>query len=322
LGPLSFWRCEPLDSLPSAAVRDDLQVVIDVWSHPGFQTGLVAGLVGVSLVLAIALILRRRVYGWGLIFAVAVLVALSRRIEIDDDILIRLSVLAATGLMVDVAGVLRWRWRWVLITTGWALAAVAAVWFGAGIGISGPSWIDYGLPLTIIGFGFGLWAWGRLPEVGLVGLLAGLTVAGAWVTVPETGLFVFLLGVAFPMGLITLWPLSARPSAAGALALAGIFAWMVLYGGSVRPWTIAASWAMIASIPVMAALFHRGMGRPGRLVTLLIHFVYVAIVSRVADYTDSVLTVLVWSAIALVAVGVAVVLLPERPAAASEPGHS
>jgi hypothetical protein len=146
---------------------EDLLVVIDVWSHPGFQTGLVAGLVGVALILAIALILRRRVYGWGLIFAVAVVVALSRRIEIDDDILIRLSVLAATGLLVDVAGALRWRWRWVLITTGWALAAVAAVWFGAGIGISGPSWIDYGLPLTIIGFGFGLWAWGRLPEVGV-----------------------------------------------------------------------------------------------------------------------------------------------------------
>jgi hypothetical protein len=300
----------------------DLLVVIDVWSHPGFRTGLVAGLVGVALILAIALILRRRVYGWGLIFAVAVVVALSRRIEIDDEILIRLSALAATGLLVDVAGALRWRWRWVLITTGWALAAVAAVWFGAGIGISGPSWIDYGLPLTIIGFGFGLWAWGRLPEVGVVGLLAGLAIAGAWVTVPETDLFVVLLGVALPMGLITLWPLSARPSAAGALALAGVFAWMVLYGGIPRPWTVAASWALVASIPVMAALIHRGMGRPGRLVTLLIHFVYVAIVSRVADYTDSVSLVVVWSAVALVAVGVAVVLLPERPMVRSDPGRS
>jgi hypothetical protein len=301
---------------------EDLLVVIDVWSHPGYQTGLVAGLVGVALILAIALILRRRVYGWGLIFAVAVVVAVSRRIDISDDILIPLGVLAATGLLVDFAVALKWRWRWLLITTGWALAAVAAVWFGAGIGISGPPWIDYGLPLTIIGLGFGLWAWGRLPEVGLVGLLTGLTIAGAWVTVPETDLFVVLLGAAVPMSLVTLWPLSARPSTAGALTLAGVFAWMVLYGGIPRPWTVVGSWAMIAPIPVMAALIHRGMGRPGMVVTLLIHFVYVAIVSRVADYTDSVSMVVVWSAIALVAVGVAVVVLPERTAAAPESGHS
>lgn len=220
---------------------EDLLVVIDVWSHPGYQTGLVAGLIGVALVLAIALILRRRVYGWGLIFAVAVVVGLSRRREVDTDILIRLGVLAASGLLVDVAAALRWRWRWVLTTAGWAVAAAATVWFGASLGIPGPTWVEWGLPLTIIGFGFGLWAWGRLPEVGVVGLLAGIAIAGAWVTVPETDLFVVLLGVALPMSLVTLWPLSGRPSAAGALALAAVFAWMVLHGGIPRPWTVAAS---------------------------------------------------------------------------------
>jgi len=299
---------------------EGLTAVIDVWGHPGYQTGLVAGLAGTALVLAIAQILRRRVFGWGLIFAVAVLVALSTQTGVDTDSLISLGVLAATGLVVDGSAVLRWRWRWVSMTAGWGLAALAAAWLGAGLGISEPVWVAWSLPLTIVGFGFGLWTWGRLPEVALVGLLAAISIAGGWVTVPETDLFVGLLGVALPMGLVTLWPLSGRPSAAGSLALAGVFALLVLEGGLPRPWTVLASWATIASIPLMAALISQGMGRPGRVVTLIIHFAYVGLVTRVADYTDSGFVVVIGSAVALVAVGVVVVLLPERPLVVEDSG--
>ncbi|HSM45781.1 MAG TPA: hypothetical protein VK969_12260 [Acidimicrobiia bacterium] len=300
-------------------MRDDLQVVIDVWSHPGYQTGLVAGLVGAALVLAIALILRRRVLGWGLIFAVAAMVALSRRTDIESDLFVGLAVLAAAGLLVDVAVALRWRWRWVLVTAGWVVAAGAAVWFGATVGVTDPSWVVYGLSLTIVGFGIGLWAWSRLPQVGLVGLLAAIVVAGAWVTVPETGRFVVLVGTALPMGLVTLWPLSGRPSAAGALALAGVFAWLTMDQGiQPRPWTAAASWALVASIPVMAALVHRGLAKPGRVIVIVTHLVYVVIVTRAADYTDSIPWILAWSAIALVLVVLVLALLSGRTAPNAE----
>lgn len=291
--------------------------MIDVWSHPGFQTGLIAGLVGPALVLAIALILRRRVYGWGLIFALAVVVALTTRTEIEGDILIRLGVLAAAGLIVDFTSTLRWRWRWVLTSIGWAVAAVAALWFGDGIGITEPSWVIYILPLTVVGFGAGLWVWGRLPQAGLVGPLAAISVAGAWVTVPETDTFVVLLGAAVPMGLVTLWPLSGRPSAAGALALAGVFAWLVLDGGIPRPWTIAASWAGVAAIPVIAALVHWGRARSGRFLIFLTHFAYVAVITRVADYTDSALVVVGWSVAVLAVASLALVLMPASSAESS-----
>lgn len=77
--------------------------------------------------------------------------------------------------------------------------------------------------------------------------------------------------------------------------------------------------ATIATLPVMAALIHRGLGRPGRVMTLLIHFVFVAVVTRVADYTDSVPLVVTWSAVALVLACLAFALLSRRGALESDP---
>ena len=288
----------------------ELRTAIEVWSHPGFQTGLIAGLVGAGLVLAMALMLRRRLYGWSLIFAIAVVVALTRQTEIETDILIRLGVLAAAGLMIEIISALKWRWTWALILLGWAVAGAAALWFGDGLGITEPAWVRLALALTVIGLGAGLWGWGRLAQAGLAGPLAAVVIAGAWVTVPETDLFVVLLGAAVPMGLVTLWPLSGRASAAGALALAGVFAWLVLDGGIPRPWTVAASWAAVAFIPVAAALVHWGWTRSGPVVIFLVHLVYVALVTRVADFTDSALVVVGWSVAGLVAAVAALVVIP------------
>jgi len=307
--------------LPSPPVSDGLVIVIDVWSHPGYRTGLVAGLIGASLVLVIASILRCRVYGWSLIFAVAVVVALSRRTEIDGDFVLRLGVLAAAGLLVDLTMLVRWEWRWTLTTAAWTVAFIAAFWFGEGAPIESPSWMSFGLPLTVVGLAVGLWAWGRLPEARLAGPLAAMAIAGAWVTVPETDLIVVLLGVALPMGLVTLLPFGGRPSAAGAMAVAGVFAWLVLHQGIPRPWTVVASWALVAAIPAMAGLVSRGLARPGPITTLVIYFLFVVAVTRVADYTDSVPWVVVWSAVALALAGVGF-LLTGPPAPYGDPVSS
>lgn len=298
----------------------ELRTVIDVWSHPGFQTGLLAGLMGLALVVAIPLMVRRRAHGWGIVFAISAVVALTIRSEVETDILIRLGILAVAGLLVDLTSSLNWLWAWLLTSIGWAGAAIAALLLGAELGISEPPWLVFAFPLTVVGLAAGLWAWGRLPQAGLVGPLMGIGVAGAWVTIPETDLFVVLLGAAIPLGLVTLWPSSARPSAAGALALAGVFAWLVIQGGMPRPWTVAASWAAVATIPFIAALINRGFGHPGRIAIVVIDLVYAAVVTRVADYTDSVIAVVGWSAAALVAVGLAVAFLPERPLVVSESG--
>jgi hypothetical protein len=147
--------------------------------------------------------------------------------------------------------------------------------------------------VVIIALASGLWALGRVPEAGLVGPMMAICIAGAWVTVPETDNLVVLVGAAIPMGLVTLPPVRAKVSAGGALALAGVFAFLVLDGGVPRPWTVASSWAMIATIPVLAAVLHTRVRRPTRFVILAVHVVYVVVTTRIADVTESDLVILV-----------------------------
>lgn len=141
--------------------------------------------------------------------------------------------------------------------------------------------------------GAGMWWLGRLPTSGLVGPLVAISIAGVWVTVPETDDFTVMLGVALPLALVTLRPIQSRAWATGAFVLAGLFVSLVLGGGEPRPWTVLASWATIAPLPVIAALVGFRPQRLSSWVVLAVHFIYVAAITRVADYTESVFVVAV-----------------------------
>ena len=171
--------------------------------------------------------------------------------------------------------------------------AVGVVWFSLLNAIDDPSWVGVAFPFTVLGMGVGMWWLGRLSVSGLVGPLVAISIAGAWVTVPETDDFTVILGVALPLAVVTLRPIQSRASATGAFVLAGLFVMLVLGGGEPRPWTILASWAAIAPIPVVAALGGLRSRGSSSWVLFAVHVVYVAVMTRVADYTESALVVAV-----------------------------
>ncbi|MFP4554500.1 MAG: hypothetical protein ACLFRT_11650 [Actinomycetota bacterium] len=271
---------------------EELQTLVDVLSHPGFQIGFITGLVGAILLFVLALILRRPVPGWGLVFAVAVGVGLMVQRNFELTSFGSLVLLAASGLFVDLV-YLSARSRIGDIAKGlvWLVVAVGVVWFSLLNEIADPSWVRFAFPLTVLALGVGVWWLGRLPASGLVGPLVAISIAGVWVTVAETDDFTVMLGVALPLALVTLRPMQAQAWATGAFVLAGLFALLVLGGGEVRPWTMLASWATIAPLPVIASLVgFRPQGLSAWAV-LAVHFIYVAVITRVADYTESALVV-------------------------------
>lgn len=244
------------------------------------------------MLFVLALVLRRPVRGWGLVFAVAVGIGLMVERNFELTSFGSLGLLALSGLSVDLV-YLSARSRIGDIAKGlvWLVVAVGVVWFSLLNEIADPSWVRVAFPVTTLALGVGAWWLGRLPTSGLVGPLVAISIAGVWVTVPETDDFTVMLGVALPLALVTLRPIESRTLATGAFVLAGLFVLLGLGGGEPRPWTMLASWATIAPLPLIAAVGGFTPRRPSSWAVLLIHFIYVAAVTRVADYTESALVV-------------------------------
>lgn len=264
---------------------------------------------GAGLLYLTASLTKRSISGWGLTFTLVVLFGVFVQIGGDSGLLMPLAVIVAAGLAVDVLYSSLGSARSAIRVSVWGLAVVVVAFLSVGVA-SEPSWAPLGLAATIVALGAGLWGLGRTSEADLVGPLLAIAVAGSWVTVPETDMLVVMLGAAVPMGLVTLRPIQARASAAGAVGLAAIFSWLVLDGGLARPWTIEASWAAAALIPLTAVILRYEIARPGRLLILATHLVYVAVVTRIADYTESELVVLVASGGALILAGLVLVIVP------------
>ncbi len=272
---------------------EQLQIAIDVLSHPGFQMGFITGLVGAGLLFVLALILRRPVPGWGLVFASAVGVGLVLERDFELTSFGALGLLAVSGLFVDLVYLsARSRIGDIAKSLVWLVVAVGVVWFSLLNEIADPSWVRIAFPLTVLGMGAGTWWLGSLPTSGLVGPLVAISIAGAWVTVPETDEFTVILGAALPLAFVTLRPIQSRALATGAFVLAGLFALLVLGGGEPRPWTMLSSWATIAPLPLIAALSGFRSRELPSWVVLTVHVIYVAAITRVADYTESAFVVL------------------------------
>lgn len=299
-------------TIPS--VLDQLQSALDVLSHPGFQIGFITGLVGAGLLFVLALVLRRPVPGWGLVFAVAAGVGLMTERNFELTSFGALGLLALSGLFVDVV-YLSARSRIGDITKGvvWLVVAVGVVWFSLLNDIADPFWVRLAFPLTVLALGVGVWWLGRLPTSGLVGTLVAISIAGVWVTVPETDNFTVMLGVALPLALVTLRPIQSRAWATGAFVLAGLFALLVLGGGEPRPWTMLASWATIAPLPVIAVLVGIRSQGLSSWVVLAVHLIYIAAITRVADYTESALIVAVGFVVLISLVVATLWFAPQSP---------
>ena len=252
--------------------------------------------------------------GWGLVFSGAVVVGLMVQGLGTTDVGWRLGVLAGGGLLVDLAYLVKpTRARVALRAAAWAVAIGLAAWAASGI-VGELPWAIGGLLIFVLVLGWTTWELSGFPEGDLLGPFIAIAIAGAWVTIPETDAIVILLGAAVPMGFVTLPPTRGRALAMGSICLAGLFGWFILEGGSVRPWTLAPSWATVGLIAVVALALNRRVPIPAKPWILGLQIAYVAVVTRFADISQSVLVVVGASAITLAVASLALLFLPaEKP---------
>lgn len=268
------------------------------------------GVVGTLLLFLGRRVIDRPVQGWAIVYAAAVVVGVTTQFEMASSWYIAIVLLAGAGLLVDLSyGLTGEATRW-LRPASW-VGTIAGVWWATTwIGLDDPSWSALAFPAMVLLVGSGVWAMGRSSVAGALGPMFAVVVAGAWVTVPETDIITVLAGVAIPLGLATLPWIGGRPSAAGSMALAGVFAWIVLAGGIARPWTIVDAWVAAVSLPLMAAVVSFRRSPPRYLILGVVHVLYVLVVTRIADFTTSVSTVLIGGSLALAAAGAALWWLP------------
>lgn len=263
---------------------------------------------GSALLFVIGRLTGRRPYGWGLVLTGAVVIGLATRFRLDPGLLWRLVPILALGSFVDVVS--SRRAHPAVLASLWALAGLS-VWALVPTEPAWPPWSSVFFAFAVVGLALGIWWLGRLPQSDLVGPMFAISVIGAWVTVPETDLVSVLLGVALPMALVTLRPVRASASATGALAAASLFVWLSVDGGAIRPWTFVAAVAASVTIPLAAIVLSGARAGPSRPAVLVTHVAYVVLITRVADYTESVVVVLLVS-LGVLGLAVATVsMLPE-----------
>ena len=249
------------------------------------------GLIAAALLLAVGLSTPGGPSGWGLVFASTTVLGLSVQFDVDPLVYLLIVATAAVGLAGDFVirsdGSSR-----APVTIGYWLAALAASFGLASLLQAGEvGWAPFFLPIVIAGAGSGIWLLSRSDVSEVVGPMVAMSIAGMWVTVPETDMITVLVGAAIPFGLATLPPLRAKAWITGSLALSSLMTWLAFFEGVPREWTIAAAWATLATLPIFGILVRIRPASYNRYFVLGIHVLYVVVVTRVADITDSVVAV-------------------------------
>lgn len=270
------------------------------------------GLVAAALLLAAGLGTSGAPRGWGLAFALTVGLGVSIQFDVDPVVYIFMGALVLVGLAGDL--IVRSR-RYGSASAPamigyWLAALVAALGLASLLSLEEVGWAPWILPVVVAGSGAGIWLLSRSDISENVGPMVAISVAGMWVTVPETDAITVLVGAAIPFGLASLPPLRARAWVAGSLALSGATAWLVFVAGEPRPWTIAAAWATLATLPILGALVTIRPGSYNRYLVIGIHVVYVLVITRVADITDS--PIVVAASTLLLAVSVALLTIASQ----------
>ncbi|HEY7468995.1 MAG TPA: hypothetical protein VIC07_05630 [Acidimicrobiia bacterium] len=295
---------------------ESLSTLLDLFTRGDFQAGLIAGALGLAVLLLISNE-ESPATQWGEAFALAVVVVVGfvagRRLGVG----LGLAVLAAGGWLLTPQ-----RAIWMRAVGGGLVAGGAALvaWRG-GLGESG--WLPLLTAAAILIGGTALATWSlRLPH-GLLGPMMAITAFGIWVTVPETEHARMLLGVSLPLAVATLRPALARLSVGGAFALAGAVVWIVAVDGQARPGSIIGGWACLGALalfpfvqPNAASLIQ---DRP--LIVIGIHTAFVIVASRVIGLWESAVTATIGVLIASIVAFVAIGLLTRRHASTQGSDH-
>jgi len=269
-------------------VGDELAVVGDLLAHEGFQAGLLAGLIGLVLIILVSVARRSPVIGWGILFSASVVVVLVLDDRVEWALVTGLAIVAVGGVTIDLAGLVKRRSvSYLAKGTAWGIAVIAVFWFTNAVYSPVERWISIAFPLVILLIGASVSAFRRSAHPNLLGPMVAVSILGIWVTVPETDSVTVLVGAAFPLGLATVPPFRARAISAGAFALGSVIAWLTAVGGESNAATIVGGWSAIGIIPLLPLLAHSH--RPARWTMVLsLHVVYVVLVTRAVDVWDSI----------------------------------
>jgi hypothetical protein len=276
---------------------ESLSTLIDLLTRPEFIAGLVAGVVALGALALIPTEPRHRYADWGVLVAVAALVAINLAVARRLGLAAGISVLAVGGWVTARTGTGMRLIGWLLVTGGATIVVLRG-------GLVDRLELQVLTVVMILVAGASLSEWSRhLPQT-LVGPMLAITAFGIWATVPETEMARAVLGVSIPMAVATFNPLAARLFAPGAFAISGLVAWLAATGGVARPASIIGGWACLGLLLILPYCRPSATGlvstRPW--VVLGVHIVVVMVASRVIGLWQSAVPAMVAAAaLALVA---------------------
>jgi len=238
-------------------MTDSLSTLLDLFYEREFLWGVALGAIALGVVVTTYLL--RRQAPWALLTAVAVIVGLPLIDQTRRPLVLGVVVLAAGGWLLDRAAA-RIDATGVRVA-GWAIVVVGGILIGLATPADSARWIAPAAVIVTIALGALLARWNQMAEAEWLGSMFAIAAFGTWTTVPDTELARLLLGVAVVTSVGTIRPIHARVTTAGALALAGVFAWLPTIGGAPRPASIIGAWTCVGMIAVLPVVRHRWSDR-------------------------------------------------------------
>ena len=242
-----------------------------------------------------------------------VLVVLAFQFEVEPSVFISLGLLGLGGWLVDVADSVDGSSRAMAVKiSSWVLLVAATLWLTTTVGFPDEVWVIVAFPLVVLAIGMAVRTLNQPPISGLLGVMFAVSIFGVWVTVAETDMIRVLLGVSIPLALATAPVARARITGAGAFALVGLIAWLVVDGGSARPVSIIGGWAAIGLLPLIPLVeLHRRS--PGKASILGLHVIAVALASRVVGSWETAVVALVGAVVLAVSFVMILGIVPVGP---------
>ena len=285
-------------------MSESWSTLLDLLTQTEFRTGVVLGAIALAL-LSFVPRSPTPTRPWGLVFVAATLTGVHFLDGRSPGLLLGIGLMATGGWLIGAGRSKTGSVTSAAAPAGWTIAVVGAVIVSREGQVDTDTWLVLATPMMAIGFGAALSAWTTRPELRWLGPLVAITAFAFWTTVPDTEDARLLLGIALPLALGTLPPVSANLTTAGSFALGGVLAWIPTLGGGARPASIVGAWAcigMIALAPIAALLWpSRTIGAPA---TFGLHAIVAVVAARViGSWTEAVPAAI--AVVALYAAGLA-----------------
>lgn len=267
------------------------------------------GLLALAVGVAAWAITGRRLPLAGLLMAGASLIAIEVDAAVPTRLLIGVGLLAYAGILFDVGLVGRRTAVVASIPGAWLLAMPA--------GRASWDWVPWAVgSAAVVGGWLVVAADERWAPAPLTPVLVAVSAAGIWACVPDTDQAAGMAGAALataPLGIV-----GARLGGGGALAIAGLFAWVAASGGAGRAGSVVGALAalgLLVAVPALGALARRGTRAHWGVATVvglaLVHLAAVLAASRFVGAMEEASAALPTALVVLAAAG-AVALVVER----------